>query len=176
MGRPLKIANANTANDIDRTIRTQDPEYYDNPRSDDYPNNDSYTDGLTYGVVGGNVSLNHNQIVCRAKVGDNAEGDGFIVRQKGSKKYLVNVNGNVGPCFLVDKDNGSLDANEMTVTATDDSSVSFRLARFSNRWGIDFEGNSYIVTFNAADPDVGERAILSGITDVTISAVQVDSA
>jgi hypothetical protein len=166
MGRPLKIANANTANDIDRTIRTQDPEYYNKPEGTDN----------TYGVVGGNTSLSGDQITCRAKVGDNAEGDGFIVRQKGSKKYLVNVNGNVGPCFLVDKDNGSLGANEMTVTATDDSSVSFRLARFSNRWGIDFSGNSYIVTFNAADPDVGERAILSGITDVTISAVQVDSA
>lgn len=165
MGRPLKIANANTANDIDRTIRTQDPEYYNKPAGADN----------TYGVVGGNTTLSGNQILCRAKVGDNAEGDGFIVRQKGSKKYLVNVNGNVGACFLVDKDNGSLAANEMTVTATDDSSASFRLARFSNRWGIDFEGNSYIVTFNAADPDVGERAILNGVENVTISAVQVDA-
>ena len=166
MGRPLKIANANTANDIDRTIRTQDPEYYNKPEGADN----------TYGVVGGDVSLSGNkQITCRAKVGDNAEGDGFIVRQKGSKKYLVNVGGNVGPCFLVDKDDGTLEDNEMTVTATDDSSVAFRLARFSNRWGIDFEGNSYSVTFNAPDPDVGDRAILDGVDNVTISAVQVDA-
>jgi len=165
MGRPLKIANANTANDIDRTIRTQDPEYFNKPDGE----------SNTYGVVGGNVALSGNQISCRAKVGDNAEGDGYIVRQKGSKKYLVNVAGNVGACFLVDKDNGSLGENEMTVTATDDSSVSFRLARFSNRWGIDFDGNSYIVTFNAADPDVGDRAILNGANNVTIAAVQVDA-
>jgi len=165
MGRPLKIANANTANDIDRTIRTQDPEYFNKPEGE----------SKTYGVVGGNVALSGNQVNCRAKVGDNAEGDGFIVRQKGSKKYLVNVGGNVGACFLVDKDDGSLGENEMTVTATDDSSVSFRLARFSNRWGIDFEGNSYIVTFNAADPDVGDRAILNGVANDTISAVQVDA-
>lgn len=166
MGRPLKIANANTANDIDRTIRTQDPEYYNKPEGADN----------TYGVIGGNTSLSGNkQILCRAKVGDNAEGDGFIVRQKGSKKYLVNVGGNVGACFLVDKDDGSLGDNEMTVTTTDDSSVAFRLARFSNRWGIDFDGNSYIVTFNAPDPDVGDRAILDGADNVTISAVQVDA-
>ena len=165
MGRPLKIANTNTANDIDRTVRTVDPQYFNNPEGE---NN-------TYGVVGGNVALSGDQIQCRAKVGDNPEGDGYIVRQKGSRKYLVNVDGNVGACFLVDKDNGELGDNEMTVTATDDDSVTFRLARFSNRWGIDFDGNSYVVTFNAADPNIGERAILNGVDNVVISAVQVDA-
>lgn len=142
MGRPLKIAQARTSN-FDGTVTAINPGYFNNPEGE----------SNTYGVVGGNVALAGDQVVCRAKIGSAAEGDGYIVRQKGSRKFLVTVGADTGVCVLVDKDNGSLAAAEMTVVATDEDSVAFRLARISNRFGIDFDGVRHVLTFNAADAD-----------------------
>jgi hypothetical protein len=60
-----------------------------------------------------------NQLKVRAKIGTNAEGDGSIVRQRGTNRYEVKVGANKGVCVVVDKADGALAAGEMTVSVKD---------------------------------------------------------
>jgi len=48
-----------------------------------------WQDLYNIGVVGGNTSLTGAQIKTRVKIGSNSEADGYIIRQKGAKKFLV---------------------------------------------------------------------------------------
>mgnify|MGYP000924782095 CR=1 FL=1 len=48
-----------------------------------------WVDTYNIGVVGGNTSLTGAQIKTRVKIGSNSEADGYIIRQKGAKKFLV---------------------------------------------------------------------------------------
>ena len=77
-----------------------------------------------------------NQIKVRAKIGDNAEGDGIIVAQKGSRSFRVTVGVNTGTCFLVDKADGALAANEMTVKVLTDAGVLARATKLYSRVAI----------------------------------------
>jgi len=127
MGRPLKVAKGENKSSA-----------FNNPA------------GITntYGVVGGNILIPGTQIVCRVKVGENAESVGSIIRQKGRAKFLVeDASGNRGICTLSDLADGSLTANTMTVT----TSVG-RLSRITNRWGHGFDGTKYLLSFNAIAP------------------------
>jgi hypothetical protein len=125
MGRPLKIAKSAT-NGIG------------------YPQTAS-------GVVGGNTSITGDQILCRVKVGSNAEANGFIIRQKGKSKYLVqDASGNRAVCSLANTANGALIANTMTVTCTFANSSTFRAKTITNRWVSDFSGVKYTAN-NASD-------------------------
>ena len=72
-----------------------------------------------------------NQIKVRAKIGANAEGDGVIVSQRGSKKFKVTVGANTGDCFLVDKADGALGANEMSITVLTDDGQLVRAKKIS---------------------------------------------
>lgn len=135
MGRPLKIAKFEN-------------QWFNNPANDD-------SVPATYGVVGGDTAINGPQISIRVRVAGQPERDGWIVRQKGSRKFLVSDSeGNVGICFLSDEDNGGLSHGEMTVTAEFADSTAVRLSRITNRWGIDFDGVKHILTFNDPDSDI----------------------
>lgn len=103
-----------------------------------------------YGIVGGNTTLAGNQIKCRVKIGTAAEADGWIIRQKGSRKYLVSDGTNIGHCVLANTANGSLAANTMTVTATLLDASTVRLAKFGDSYGYSFTGVGYYLTFGAA--------------------------
>lgn len=135
MGRPLKIAKFEN-------------QWFNNPASDD-------SVSTTYGVVGGDTAIDGPQIKIRVRVAGQVERDGWIIRQKGSRKFLVkDSEGNTGICFLVDEDNGDLSAGEMTVTADFADTTSIRLSRITNRWGIDFNDDKHILTFNDPDTDI----------------------
>jgi hypothetical protein len=77
-----------------------------------------------------------NQIKVRAKIGTNAEGDGYIVKQKGSKRYIVTVGANSGICKLVNKTSGTLLANEMIVNAINDAGALVQATKLYNRVAI----------------------------------------
>lgn len=131
MGRPLKITKASG------TVDTGFP-------------------SSSVGVVGGNTSQSGNQIQVRARVTGFAEGDGYIVRQKGAAKFLVNVGGNEGVCTLVDKADGTLAATEMTITLTQANASTVRAKRLSSKFAIDFSDVKYILgstATTATDPD-----------------------
>lgn len=125
MGRPLKTAKS-------ATVDTG----FSNPAG--------------YGVVGGDVAIAVNQVLCQVKIGANAEAPGFIIRQKGAKKYLVSDGTNQGICFLTDDALGSLTDNAMTVTITKFDTTTARLANFSDHFGYDFTSTGYYLTFGAA--------------------------
>ena len=97
-------------------------------------------------------------ITVNCQVGSNAESAvGYIVRQRSSKRFLVNdtkdgtnklagdtgAQGNVGVCQLVNKADGDLAANEMSIMGYTASGVSVRLAKLSNKIVVDFNGNRY---------------------------------
>ncbi len=97
-------------------------------------------------------------ITVNCQVGSNTESAvGYIVRQRSSKKFLVNdtkdgtnklagdtgVQGNVGVCQLVDKADGDLAANEMSIMGYTANGTGVRLAKLSNKIVVDFNGNRY---------------------------------
>jgi len=73
------------------------------------------------------------QLKVRAKIGTAAEGDGIIVKQRGTAKFRVTVGSDTGDCYLVDKADGTLAANEMTVTVMTDAGVLARATKLYNR-------------------------------------------
>lgn len=129
MGRPIKIAKSAT---IDSG--------FDNPAGS----------GNTYGVVGGDTAFSTPTIECRVKIGANAEANGWIVAQKGRRKFLVTDGTNTGVCVLANLADTTLTNDTMTITVTKEDASTVRLAYITNRWGIDFSNNRYVLTFNAA--------------------------
>jgi hypothetical protein len=101
-------------------------------------------------VVGGNSGIAGTQIQCRVKIGANAEANGYIIRQKGARKFLVTDGVNIGQCSLVDLANGTLTDNSMTITITRGDAATRRLAKLGDAFGIDFTNQGYILTFGAA--------------------------
>ncbi len=77
-----------------------------------------------------------DQIKVRAKVGANAVGDGYLVSQKGTKKFKVNVGGDIGICTLVDKDSPDLLDDEMIINVLSDGEVWRRATKLYNRTAI----------------------------------------
>jgi hypothetical protein len=120
MGRPLKIAKASA------TVDTGFP-------------------STAVGVVGGDTAQAGNQIQVRARVTGFAEGDGYIVRQKGASKFLVTVGGNTGVVSLVDKADSTLAEGECTITLTKADTSTVRAKRISSKFAIDFSDVKYIL-------------------------------
>jgi hypothetical protein len=74
-----------------------------------------------------------NQIKIRAKVGSEAEGAGFIIRQRSTRRFEVNVDGDIGVCTLVEKAAGALADNEMAVDVVADDGQVFQATKIFNR-------------------------------------------
>lgn len=146
MGRPVKVAKAET---ID--IGLDNPPGVSN----------------TYGVVGGDTALTVPTVSCRVKIGANVEADGYIIRQKGSRKYLVTDGTNTGTCVLADLADGALTEDTMTITITNVDTTTSRLARMTTKFGIDFAGSKVVLTFNAANnPPAGTIFYVSKVESV----------
>jgi hypothetical protein len=110
-----------------------------------------------------------NQIKVRAKIGANAEGDGVIVSQRGSKKFKVTVGADTGDCFIVDKANGALAANEMTISVITDDGVLRRVTKIAAH-RVSANSTSYAWNFDASETDGAAQAIdVEGPTIVILS-------
>lgn len=94
------------------------------------------------GVVGGDndgiATAAYPVVKCRVKIGANAEADGYIVRQKGTIKYLVSDGTNTGVCVLSNLAQGALTNNTMNIAffATDSSEV--LISKLSNKFALDY--------------------------------------
>lgn len=160
MGRPVKIKHSES---IDAG--------FNNPAGGQY-----------YGVVGGEDTLStytHPVLKVRVKITGESEADGWIVRQKGATKYLVeDASGNQGVCVLANKADAALADGEMTITAQDSGSTEFRIKRMSNRWALDFSDNRYLINFFDVAASVtksgGDADTFSGGT-ATVELAQVDN-
>ena len=124
MGRPIKTAKSNTI--------------------------DTGYGASQYGVVGGAYGIAGTQIACQVKIGTNAEAAGYIIRQKGARKFLVTDGVNTGVCVLADRALGALADGEMTIEITKLDTTTARLAKFGTSFGVDFTGTGYYLTFGAA--------------------------
>ena len=96
-------------------------------------------------------------ITVNCQVGANAESvQGQILRQRSPKRFLVNDakdgtaklpggagTGNVGVCQLVNKADGALDPNEMSIVGYNAAGQGIRLAKLFNKIVVDFNGNRY---------------------------------
>ena len=101
----------------------------------------------------GNIALAGSQIVVRVKVGANAEAVGFIVKQKGSHRYIVSDGVNVGICKMVNLADGSLTDNTMTLTVqldTAEGGGAVRVRKLTNRITVDFAGVKRPWSFSAS--------------------------
>ena len=95
-------------------------------------------------------------ITVNCQVGSNAESAvGYILRQRSQKRFLVNDakdgtavlpggagTGNVGVCQLVNKADGALDANEMSIMG-EFNGQGIRIAKLTNKIAVDYNGNRY---------------------------------
>lgn len=154
MGRPVKIKKSATV-DVG----------FNNPAGGQY-----------YGVVGGEDTLStyaHPVLKVRVFITGESERDGWIVRQKGASKYLVeDSTGERGVCTLVNVADSSLSAGEMTITAQDSGSTEFRIKRMSNKYALDFSNNRYLINFFDVAASVTKSG---GETTTTIELAQVDN-
>ena len=106
------------------------------------------------GGTGGLTSISGNQIQVKAYPVGGSAANASILRQKGKSKFLVSDGTNVSVCTLVDKAVGSLAVGEMSITATPSVGGTFRIARITNKFVIDFSGNKYQWKFGAASNGV----------------------
>jgi len=154
MGRPLKIKES-------ATVDTG----FNNP-----------TGGQFYGVVGGEDTLSTYDfptLKVRVRIAGQSEADGWIIRQKGASKYLVeDASANQGVCVLANITDTNLTAGTMTITAQDSGSTEFRIKRMSNKYALDFSDNRYLINFFDVAASVTKSG---GETTTTIELAQVDN-
>jgi len=165
--------------------------------------------GLTstefYGVVGGNIASTQNGtpaypqtviaaagpnkgnpvILARVHIAGQAEEDGYIVRQKGERKYLVYgaSSGVSGVCVLSNQADGAISEGNMTLTVFTDDSSAIRLSKLTNKYATDWTGGSaaspqnlvyFVNFFQGVD---GETAIKAGTFNnatIELAAIETD--
>jgi hypothetical protein len=141
MGRPLKIKKTSSVDIGFNGVATL--------TSPVVPETLSGTEYL--GVVGGNngsgESVSYPIIKCRVRIAGESEADGYIIRQKGSRAYLVSDGSNTGVCILADEADGALTEGNMNITFTLGDSTAVNIARLTNRYALDYSNNRYLVNF-----------------------------
>lgn len=188
MGRPLKIMKA-ASGSLGSTTGTDIG----------FPSVNSLTAPVTptglsgsefYGVVGGNINSTQNGtpaypqtviasagpnkgnpvVLARVFITGQSEEDGYIVRQKGERKYLVyGISSTVsGVCTLSNQADSSLTAGNMTLTVFTNDSSAIRLSKLTNKYATDWTGgtanspNNIVYFVNFFQGVDGETAIKSG--------------
>lgn len=124
MGRPIKIAKA-----VNIDI--------------------SYGNALGLGIIGGDTGISGTQVKVRFKT-NGVEADGWIIKQNNPRRFRVTDGSVTAICVLVDKADGTLGENEMTITATKADTTTFRLSKVGDINGLDFSGNPYFLTMGSA--------------------------
>jgi len=138
MGRPLKIKKSTTTdigfNPFSALTAPVVPTGFTPGSATEYE-----------GVVGGEgdgggvATATYPVVKCRVFITGESEDDGFIIRQKGSTKYLVqDTSGNQGVCVLADEAQGALTEGNMNIAFTDDSSTEVLISKLTNKFALDY--------------------------------------
>jgi hypothetical protein len=160
MGRPFKIGKFNTSANVYVDIGVP-----------------SQIEVGNIGQVGGNVA-NVLTLLVQANINYNgasyAQGNSYIVRQKGEYKYLVANTANSaiqGICYVVNIDGGNvanLTGGQMAIIATNSANANVTIAKLQNRFLVAYAnqtgaatakantalGNGYFGSFVAANATV----------------------
>jgi hypothetical protein len=67
-----------------------------------------------------------------------SEADGYIIRQKGSTKYLVTDGTNTGVCTLANEADTSLTSGNMNITFTFGDSSATLISKLTNKFMLDY--------------------------------------
>ena len=138
MGRPLKIKKSTT-----KDIGFNAWGTLTNPV---YPA--TFNSTQFAGVVGGEgngggvATTAYPVVKCRVFITGQTERDGWIVRQKGTRKYLVeDTSGAQGICVLANQAQGSLTAGNMNISySLDADSSEVLISKLTNKYAYDFTG------------------------------------
>ena len=139
MGRPLKIKKSTT-----KDIGFNAWGTLTNPV---YP--DTFNSTQFAGVVGGEgngggvATTAYPVVKCRVFITGQSEEDGWIVRQKGTRKYLVEgaSSGIQGVCILANQAQGALTAGNMNISySLDADSSEVLISKLTNKYAYDFTG------------------------------------
>ena len=134
MGRPLKIKKTTT---VDIGFNAWDQ--LTNPVYNDTFNSDQYL-----GVVGGNdtggtlATAAYPVVKCRVFITGFSEADGYIIRQKGSTKYLVTDGTNTGVCTLANEADTTLTSGNMNITFSFSDSSATLISKLTNKFMLDY--------------------------------------
>ena len=148
MGRPLKIKKSTTSdigfNPWSSLTAPVVPDGFT-------PNSATEYAGVVggQGNGGGVATTNYPVVKCRVYITGQSEEDGWIVRQKGSTKYLVQgaSSGVQGTCVLSNEADTSLSEGNMTISFTTGDSSLVRIQRLTNHWAVDFSNTRYAINF-----------------------------
>lgn len=124
------------------------------------PSDTGYDNGNGLGVVGGEVDtpVDVKTIACSFSLNGGGDLTGWIVRQKGTRKFIVTDGTVTGTCALVDK-GGSFNAGEMSIAITTAAAATKYLVKFNDTIGTAGDGTIYHLTFGAASivPPAGSQ-------------------
>lgn len=113
-------------------------------------------------------------IKVRAKIGANTEDDGYIVKQRGTRRFKVTVGANTGICTLVNKSTGALGANEMILNVVDDAGNTVQVTKLYNRVAIT-EGTTKVKwNFSTSNTD-GAVQVTDAKAVITIGTQPADT-
>ena len=166
MGRPLKIKKSTT-----KDIGFNAWNALTNPV---YPAtfNAAQYEGVVGGVGngGGVATAAYPVVKCRVFITGFSEADGFILRQKGSTKYLVEgaSSGEQGVCVLANEAASSLTEGNMNISYSADDSSEVLIAKLTNKFALDYSDVRYAVNFFTDEGTV----IKSGTTGQANTATQ----
>lgn len=139
MGRPLKIKKSTTT-DIGFNAWNQ----LTNPVYPATFNADQFAGVVGGEGNGGGVATTAYPVVkCRVYIAGESEEDGWIVRQKGTRKYLVQgaSSGAQGICVLANQAQGALTEGNMNISFSQDSDSSeVLISKLTNKYAYDFTG------------------------------------
>ena len=105
----------------------------------------------------GEPTAGGNEIKVRFRATGQAEANGWIVKQLGSKKFRCYDGTNTMDCTIVDKAQGTLAVGEMTITVKDDGGTARQVTKIAGRMVTLDSGDKIAWNFsNATDDDAVE--------------------
>lgn len=113
----------------------------------------------------GEPTVGGNEIKVRFRATGETEANGWIVKQKGSKKFVCTDGTNEELCTLVDKAQGSLAAGDMTITVKDDAGNAKQVTKIAGRKVTLDTGESIAWNFSDATDDNAVEMEEAGTAD-----------
>ena len=118
----------------------------------------------------GEPTADGNEIKVRFRATGQAEANGWIVKQLGSKKFRCYDGTNTMDCTLVDKAQGTLVAGEMTITVKDDGGTARQVTKIAGRMVTLDTGSRIAWNFDAATDDGAVEMEEAGTDDAFTGA------
>ena len=101
----------------------------------------------------GTPTAGGNEIKVRFRATGEAEANGWIVKQLGSKKFRCTDGTNTEDCTLADKAQGTLDVADMTITVKDDGGTARQVTKIAGRKVTLDTGESIAWNFSDSNAD-----------------------